>query len=181
MTYHEPKKQLTVEKGLIGKRIRVYWVVQANWYEGTITKYHMRTKRHRVEYDDTDHEWVHIEAERDRVQIQLDDGSWVMYLLYRPPELLEDWKRIEEKRRTENYKEQAFADARQWSLISDDRSSMEKMFISEKTGEIRAGTIDADQWVVQEDDHGFPCFYHMTNGNIVYDDPRFVEDEAVSV
>jgi hypothetical protein len=43
--------------------------------------------RHRVEYDDGDHEWIDMDKELDRVQVLLADGSWVMVrtsILLRP-------------------------------------------------------------------------------------------------
>ena len=48
------------------------------WYEGQVTRYHRRKRRHRVEYDDGDHEWMDLAAEGDRVQLQMDDGTWAM-------------------------------------------------------------------------------------------------------
>lgn len=52
--------------------------VQDCWYEGTITRYHRRKRRHRVEYDDGDHEWINLLDECDRVQVQQEDGLWNM-------------------------------------------------------------------------------------------------------
>lgn len=42
MTYDEPPGQLVAEKAMLYKRIRVYWLVQARWYEGVIDDYHRR-------------------------------------------------------------------------------------------------------------------------------------------
>jgi hypothetical protein len=48
------------------------------WYLGTVARYHRRKRRHRVEYDDGDHEWVNLLDECDRVQVQTEDGLWNM-------------------------------------------------------------------------------------------------------
>ena len=52
--------------------------LQDCWYGGIITKYHRRKRRHRVEYDDGDHEWINLQDECDRVQVQHEDGLWSM-------------------------------------------------------------------------------------------------------
>lgn len=48
------------------------------WYSGSVTRYHRRKDRHRVEYDDGDHEWINFTSECERVQVQQDDGLWTM-------------------------------------------------------------------------------------------------------
>lgn len=48
------------------------------WYCGSVTRYHRRKDRHRVEYDDGDHEWINLGNECDRVQVQQEDGLWTM-------------------------------------------------------------------------------------------------------
>ena len=59
---------------------RSVWTLslQDCWYGGIITKYHRRKRRHRVEYDDGDHEWINLQEECDRVQVQHEDGLWSM-------------------------------------------------------------------------------------------------------
>jgi hypothetical protein len=52
--------------------------LQDCWYTGTVTRYHKRKMRHRVEYDDGDHEWMNLLAECERVQVQMEDGLWTM-------------------------------------------------------------------------------------------------------
>ena len=175
--WHEPEEPIAMAKGMVGIRIRVYWVAQRAWYEGEIGRYHRRKRRHRVNYDDGDHEWLELEVERDRIQIQQADGSWVDYINYRPPEMLEEWRKIEKKRETEDYRKQAFKDASQWRVLKSDHTD-QIMFVSDLTGEIRTGVDEADNWVVQDDGHGFPCFYNVVSGATEHDDPRFVDDES---
>jgi hypothetical protein len=55
-----------------------YYLAQDCWYLGTVARYHRRKRRHRVEYDDGDHEWINFTDECDRVQVQQEDGLWNM-------------------------------------------------------------------------------------------------------
>jgi len=109
IVYDEPPDLLAHEKDLVGKRVKIFWIVQVRmilmmmmmmmmimivlysnifydlqntWYEGTIRNYHRRKNRHRVDYDDGDHEWINLQQECERVQVQMDDGLWVMYTMY---------------------------------------------------------------------------------------------------
>lgn len=77
-TYDEPPIPFAHELDLIGKRIKIFWTVQGTWYEGTIGDFKKKKKKHLVNYDDGDHEWIILENEADRVQIQLPDGTWSM-------------------------------------------------------------------------------------------------------
>jgi len=175
ITYDEPQLPLAHEMGLIGKRIKVFWVVQGVWYEGQISKYHRRKGRHRVEYDDGDHEWIHLADECDRVQIQLDDGTWAMYVMYQSEAMLEEKRKVLERQEREDFKRQAFIDAQQWKMFTDDRRG-DLMFMSTINGELRAGLPNAGDWVVQDDGYGFPCFFNVVTQATVYEDPRFVYD-----
>jgi hypothetical protein len=78
VSFDEPRIPMAQERGILNKRVRIYWIVQGQWFEGLVTRYHRRKKRHRVEYDDGDHEWISFETDGDRVQVQLPDGVWVM-------------------------------------------------------------------------------------------------------
>ena len=51
-------------------------------------------------------------------------------------------------------------------------------FISERTGIIRAGVDDADDWEIQDDGHGYPRFYNNVTKQKVYDDPRFEDEDS---
>lgn len=176
-TYDEPLGNLVHEKAMIYKRVRVFWVVQGVWYEGVITDFHRRKKRHRIQYDDGDHEWLNLEAEYDRIQVQLDDGSWVMYTMYKPPETLVEMAKIDKRVAEANYKETAYRDAQQWKLIPADGSSS-VMFMSEITGELRCGVHNAANWLIQDDGFGYPCFYNLETEEVVHEDPRFEEDSS---
>lgn len=144
-------------------------------YAGSITRYHNRKRRHRIEYDDGDHEWLDLQQESDRIQVQLDDGSHVMYLLFASDEKINERRKMVEKRGREEWKQQAYADAMQWKMIRDDKSG-DIMFISQLNGQLRAGLPDASDWVIQDDGFGFPSFYNFRTDAVVFEDPRFVFD-----
>jgi hypothetical protein len=68
-----------------------------------LTKWNRKKKRHRVDYEDGDHEWINLENEHDRVMI-LEEGErrekhWVMMTVFEPPLLA--------KRRHRDYEQHA--------------------------------------------------------------------------
>lgn len=177
ITYDEPPIPFNKERSMIGMRCRVYWTVAQLWYEGTITDFHKRKIRHCIEYDDGDREWLNMEDNQERVQIQMEDGSWIMVLMHKPPGEQYELAKKEKKSDQEQFKKQAFEDADQWQIIQDDHEKdTPLMYMSKKTGEIRAGSIDAKSYVVHHDEFGYPCFYNIETQNIVYEDPRFIHD-----
>jgi hypothetical protein len=175
LVWDEPLGQDIREKNMVNMRCRIYWVVQQQWYEGSITRFHNMKHRHRIEYDDGDHEWIDLDAEQDRVQLQEDDGSWIMYQVYNNADTLEEWRKMEDARGRNKHLKQAFIDANQWKVISDDHRP-DIIYISTITGEIRTGVDDALDWQVQDDGQGFPSFYNMMTDVTVYEDPRFIHD-----
>lgn len=175
VTYDEPAQPCAHEKSLVGLRVKVYWVVQGAWYEGVVSRFHRRKHRHRIEYDDTDHEWIDFDTEYDRVQVHLEDGSWMMYLLYQSEGQSSERRKKEKAEEDAKYKKQAFDDALQWEVIKDDRSN-NIVYMSGVTGEIRIGAHGSENWVVQDDGYGYPCFYNMGTNETVHEDPRFIHD-----
>jgi hypothetical protein len=176
ITYDEPLKPFHKEITLIGFRVRVFWTAQEIWYEGVITDFHKRKRRHRIEYDDGDHEWLNIEHESERVQIQEHDGSWIMVLMHKAPGELHEADKINNAQQEARFKIDAMDDANQWKIIHNDEQKEAVIYISTKNGEIRAGTIDSEHWVVHEDEFGYPCFFHVETEEVVYEDPRFIHD-----
>jgi hypothetical protein len=178
-TYDEPKDEHAHQENMLYHRVRVYWIVQQIWYEGTVTRYNRRKHRHKIEYDDGDTEWINFDEERDRVQVQQSDGSWVMYIIFHPPALRDEMRKGNEKAERDAFKKQAHEDATQWDIIHDPKDEEVVMFISNKTGEIRAGAPNAKHWIVEDDGHGFPRFFNTINQDVVYEDPRFVESVTI--
>ena len=68
--------------------------------------------------------------------------------MYQSEAMQNEYRKKEVKREKQNYQEQAFKDANQWRSFIDDITH-EVMFLSQVTGEIRAGLPDALCWVVQ--------------------------------
>ena len=177
ITFDEPPTMFAKERSMVHMRCRVFWPVAHLWYEGSITDFHKRKIRHRIEYDDGDHEWLNLIENQERVQIQLEDGSWIMVLMYKPPGEQEELRKKEKKADQEMFKKQAFEDANCWQIIQDDADDQQPLiFMSTKTGELRAGSIDARSWIVHADDFGYPCFFNVETQDTVYEDPRFIHD-----
>ena len=178
VTYDEPKVGDAHEKAMIGQRVRVYWIVQLQWYEGYVSEFHRRKRRHRIEYDDGDHEWVDFNQEHERVQVQLEDGSWVMYLTFQTEDQKAEWAKLDKLKENERLKKQSWDDVLCWKMVLDDRHGLDGriMYISTKTGEMRTGAPFSENWVIQDDGIGFPCFFNLTNGETLHEDPRFIED-----
>lgn len=38
------------ERSLVGKRVKVYWPLQLEWYEGTVERYNVLHRKHKVVY-----------------------------------------------------------------------------------------------------------------------------------
>ena len=57
------------EHSLIGSRVRIYWPMEDEFFEGEITDYHVKKSKYRVQYDDGEHEWINLREEQDRVMI----------------------------------------------------------------------------------------------------------------
>ncbi|EQC38417.1 hypothetical protein SDRG_04128 [Saprolegnia diclina VS20] len=74
------------EKSLVGVSIRVFWPLEDAWFEGVITKFCASRVKHRIAYLDGDHEWLELDA-MDETQLQVHNGSWMMYENYYPSAL----------------------------------------------------------------------------------------------
>lgn len=78
------------ERQLVGGQVQVFWEMEESWFPGIITKWNKHKKRHRIDYEDGDHEWIDVVHEHARVQIleKLPDGNiWCMMHDYEPPVL----------------------------------------------------------------------------------------------
>jgi hypothetical protein len=115
---------------------------------------------------------MNLENEGDRVQILQEDGTWILFLMYQSEAKQNEVRKAEEKSQRDEFKVKAFRDATQWKSFHDDYNN-QIMFLSVLTGEIRTGAPNALEWLVQDDGHGFPCFYNTMTRQTVYEDPRF--------
>ncbi|KAK3262343.1 hypothetical protein CYMTET_28796 [Cymbomonas tetramitiformis] len=52
------------EGSLVGRRVRIYWPTEKEWFSGRVMKCNKVTGEHQVKYDDGDKEWLDLEAEK---------------------------------------------------------------------------------------------------------------------
>ena len=98
--------------------------------------------------------------------------------MYQSPDVIEEWNKADKKKQDALVKVQAWDEAQCWKMILDDWQGLDGqiMFISTKTGEMRAGCFGAQNWTIQDDGIGFPCFFNVQTGETVHEDPRFIHD-----
>ncbi|KAG6975206.1 hypothetical protein JG688_00002623 [Phytophthora aleatoria] len=66
------------EKSILEMPCRVLWPLEQRWFDGRITRYNWKKDRHRVDYDDGDHEWLSV-LHADSSRVQLFNGHcWCM-------------------------------------------------------------------------------------------------------
>lgn len=71
------------EKAMLGMHCRVYWPLEQQWFSGVITRYNRVKNRHRVEYEDGDHEWLCFHTEDSRIQL-FNGYCWCMVTMFEP-------------------------------------------------------------------------------------------------
>jgi hypothetical protein len=71
------------EKSLLGMACRVLWPLEQQWFSGKIDRYNRSKNKHRILYDDGDHEWLCLPAQGDRVQLY-NGFCWCMARMYEP-------------------------------------------------------------------------------------------------
>jgi hypothetical protein len=49
---------------VVKQRIQIFWPLDEKWYFGVVKAYDLKSKRHHIEYDDQDEEWVDLQKER---------------------------------------------------------------------------------------------------------------------
>ena len=78
---------------LIGRRCKVYWPLEEYWYEGKITKYNSLKRRHRVDYDDGDHEWIDLKEASAQTRVVVQDawGGWAEARTVAPARKQQHW------------------------------------------------------------------------------------------
>lgn len=71
------------EKSLLGMACRLFWPLEQRWFNGRVTKYNHAKHKHRILYDDGDHEWINVARESDRVQL-FNGYCWCMARMFEP-------------------------------------------------------------------------------------------------
>lgn len=80
----EPVDPHEYNKGFVGETVRVNWPGDTAWYDGKVTKYNAKKKRHKIEYVDGDAEWLDLHNEhKDRVQLWT-GTVWCMFRHIKP-------------------------------------------------------------------------------------------------
>jgi hypothetical protein len=66
------------EKSILEMPCRVLWPLEQRWFDGRVTRYNWMKDRHRIDYDDGDHEWLSVfRADSSRVQL-FNGHCWCM-------------------------------------------------------------------------------------------------------
>ncbi|KAL4159922.1 hypothetical protein PRNP1_000494 [Phytophthora ramorum] len=66
------------EKSILEMPCRVLWPLEQRWFDGRVTRYNRKKDRHRIDYDDGDHEWLSVfRADSSRVQL-FNGHCWCM-------------------------------------------------------------------------------------------------------
>ena len=53
-----PAPALQCGAALVGRKVRAYWEAEQDWFSGTLSAFHKRSKQHKISYDDGDTELV---------------------------------------------------------------------------------------------------------------------------
>uniref|UniRef100_K3WKC7 F-box/LRR-repeat protein 15-like leucin rich repeat domain-containing protein n=1 Tax=Globisporangium ultimum (strain ATCC 200006 / CBS 805.95 / DAOM BR144) TaxID=431595 RepID=K3WKC7_GLOUD len=71
------------ERTMLGMQCRVFWPLEQQWFNGVITRYNRVKSKHRVEYEDGDHEWLCFHVEGSRIQL-FNGYCWCMATMFEP-------------------------------------------------------------------------------------------------
>ena len=192
--YEQPRSKHEFEWSLLHKRCKLHWPMMDKWYEATVTWYNKAKMRHRVEYDDGDHEWV-IFAENADLQVQVPDaddedgdgdfpssaGRCTATTCRRSRSAAARAARRQKK--TDRKLREAL---RQWVSLSDGDDEHGKVrWLNEKTGEVRNMAPDYLDWVQDETPEGLlfwrnikpPYLEVRPEDDPLLNDPRFAAHE----
>ena len=70
----KPPRPHAFERALVGCTVKIYWPLEEQWFTGELQKFNPRHSdagngRHKVVYEDGDHEWLELKLEVDRIQL----------------------------------------------------------------------------------------------------------------
>jgi hypothetical protein len=166
------------ELALLGARVRVYWPLEGQGFEGRVARFNRRRGKHRIDYKDGDHEWMALDEEEDRVVMER-EGAWVQLRSFVDPDELEGRRReaafASRRRQAQQYIDE---DVQRWDRVWDDGAQLMR-WLDRKSGSTFYARPDADSWTLDMDDMAEVCFVNSITGEVVYgDDPRLDDPEA---
>jgi len=184
-TYERPLNY-AFERSLIGLKVRVFWVLNNEFFTGKITKYNKSKKRWRVNYADGDHEWIDFNEEHERIQIYA-DNSWKMFKMFRPEVLGVIENKKEEKKKLTAECELKKERAESWELLGWDEENERNRYHSLLLDEVRLSTEanNFEEWTIKQDEGEAEWYYYntVTDKRVPWDsdDPRLdpAEDSEV--
>jgi len=161
----------------VSKHVRIYWPMQDQYYDGMITRYNRTKRRHRVEYQDGDHEWINLGAEKNRVQLY-NGQAWVEYDQYETPELLAKREAARDLKMRQRVTKEIFDERRSWMPLApiERDDAVLVRWVHKDTGEMKIGHEDFDKWEEGTDRDGVLYWRHAETGTTVAapeDDPRW--------
>lgn len=71
------------QKAMLGMYCRVYWPLEQQWFSGHVARYNREKHKHRIVYDDGDHDWLDFHAEGTRIQLY-NGYCWCMVPMFEP-------------------------------------------------------------------------------------------------
>jgi hypothetical protein len=199
-TYEMPQSSNAFQLSIIGMFVKIFWLAEDQWFPGSLVRYNKSKKKHKVEYEDGDTEWMDLMAEQDRVQI-LDGDHWIMFSMYEPSDVRARRARYKLQQTREKERAAKAVEDAEWVDIVEDtgiQSGMEDAsgvtalsplsgdggalleeirvarvrMINTRTGEVRLKAKDAKDWELGQDAEGRPCYINQRTKQITYENPK---------
>ncbi|KAL3683187.1 hypothetical protein R1sor_001209 [Riccia sorocarpa] len=60
---------------LIGRSCKIFWPLDSEWYNGVIHEYNPQTRKHRIDYEDEEREWVLLGKERVKLYVSAEESK----------------------------------------------------------------------------------------------------------
>ncbi|KAG6544106.1 hypothetical protein Mapa_014523 [Marchantia paleacea] len=60
---------------LIGRSCKIFWPLDSEWYPGVIHEYNPQTRKHRIDYEDDEREWVLLGKERVKLYVSAEESK----------------------------------------------------------------------------------------------------------
>ncbi|CAM9517361.1 unnamed protein product [Chrysoparadoxa australica] len=168
---------LAYQLSLVGLQCKIYWPNQGETFSGYITRLHKSKGKHRIEYDDGDHEWMNLKEEIARVTIRNVEGTWLSLRDFVDPVTAERRKRDAARRSKEKKNAKLFEREHRWEKLWD--SETEKMrWLDPQTGDMFYAKDNADSWYMDQDEEAEIVWVNQDTNEVEYEEPRFTDPGA---